>query len=326
MTHEAKTARATLIGQAVGDALGVPVEFLSRETVRAIDLRDMLGCDTPKSFESRWGDRIPAGAWSDDTSMAVAAMASIVNNSGRIDPEDIMTQFSRWWHSGLYCAVRHPFGLGSTVRIALQNFVDGYPAAKCGASERQNNGNGALMRIHPFSLYCIFKRLSIPETIQTIDIASGITHGHEISKISCVVFTLFLGELLTGKPVADAWENVRRFDYSRYYGSEAVEAHARLFADDFVDTAESAIGETGYVVDTLMTAVYSMLTCVDYEGSVLRAIGMGYDTDTAGAVTGALAGAYYGIEAIPQRWLTPLKKLAELTKLADNFAAAVVGA
>ena len=93
-----KTVRNALLGQAVGDAFGVPIEFLSRAEVRALGLTEMEGCDSAKHIDSRWGNRIPKGSWSDDTSMTVASMSSFIRNGGQIDWEDQMRQFCRWCH------------------------------------------------------------------------------------------------------------------------------------------------------------------------------------------------------------------------------------
>ena len=318
-----KITRSALIGQAVGDALGVPVEFLSRAQVRNIGLTEMVGCDVPHTFISSWGDYIPAGAWSDDTSMAIATMASITDRK-YLAYNDIMNRFIEWWYTGKYCSLNFPFGLGGTVNMALANYLSNIPAIHCGPNGFKDNGNGALMRILPFALYCIFKDYTLPATIKTIYTASSLTHGHVISKFGCLVFTVFLKELLTAASIEDAWENTRQRSYTNCITPDSFDAYRRLFAPDFVANAESIIGETGYVVDTLMTAVYSMLTGHDYESTVLTAINMGYDTDTNAAVTGALAGAYYGIDSIPDRWKDKLLKRHKLETYADNFVKAIV--
>lgn len=316
--------RSALIGQAVGDALGVPVEFLSRAKVRSINLTEMVGSDVPHNFHSHWGDQLPAGTWSDDTSMAVAAMASITRKCGAIDCDDIMDRFTGWLNRGFYTATGRTFDVGNTVSTALHNYSIGIPSINCGPANYHANGNGSLMRIFPFSLYCIFNGLDFDVTREIIYTASGLTHGHVISKFGCLVFTVFLKELLTAASIEDAWENTRQRSYTNCIDTGSFDVYRRLFAPDFVANAESIIGETGYVVDTLMTAVYSMLTGHDYESTVLTAINMGYDTDTNAAVTGALAGAYYGIDSIPDRWKNKLLGLHKLERYADNFTTAVV--
>ncbi len=114
--------KSALLGQAVGDALGVPVEFLSREEVRAIRLRDMIGEGCDLVTHTRWGDCIPKGSWSDDTSMTVASMVSFIKNSGSIDYEDQMRQFLNWWNRDEYCCLSYAFGLGGNIPLLLTAF------------------------------------------------------------------------------------------------------------------------------------------------------------------------------------------------------------
>ena len=324
MKHDIGTTkgitRAALFGAAVGDALGVPVEFLSRKEVRDINPTEMLGCDTPRTFGSRWGGIIPAGAWSDDTSMAVATMASIAMNNGNIYFNDVMEQFCAWWGNGKYTSLDSPFGLGGVVSEALRNFTHGIPAINCGPTEFTDNGNGALMRIFPFSLYCIFHDLDTVTTVELINNASGITHGHEISKMGCLFFTLYMKALIDGQDCKTAWETARAFDYGRWYSSNAIDAYKNLLSPEFINMGDDIIAENGYVVTTLTAAIYSMLHGNDYESSVLCAISMGYDTDTNAAVTGALAGVYYGFNSIPKRWLDKLLNKTSLIYWTNQFA------
>ena len=181
MTHTEITKDA-LLGQAVGDAFGVPVEFMYRKEVRALNLRDMVGKEDRLPFFSRWGHMIPRGTWSDDTSMAVASMASLISRHGQIDWEDHLRQFSSWWTESRYCCLDAPFGLGGNTSAALHRYRMGRPALECGGTGLMDNGNGALMRILPFSLHCIFRRMSTEETVRVISNGSALTHGHDISK------------------------------------------------------------------------------------------------------------------------------------------------
>lgn len=167
-------SRSVLLGAAVGDGFGVPVEFLGAEIIKDLAMDRMLGADVEPIVGSHWGSTIPAGAWSDDTSMAVAAMESIVK-LGRIDHSDIMNQFVAWWERNEYCAVDKAVGLGKTVARALGAYLAGQPAP----CRRQDNGNGALMRIFPFTVYSV--ALGEEERIRLIRAASTLTHGHEIS-------------------------------------------------------------------------------------------------------------------------------------------------
>jgi len=315
--------QSSLVGLAVGDALGVPVEFMSRKDVRKVNLTEMIGKDTPITFESRWGNLIPAGAWSDDTSMTIASMESMINQGGDIDYDDVMTHFLNWWKNGAYCSLNFPFGLGSTVSRAMDNYRLEYPVTECGPKGMWDNGNGALMRILPFSLYCIFRGRDTEKTVSIINTATAITHGHPISQMGSLIFTLFLEELMRTDSISSAWERTRRFNYSSYYDSVALDAYKMLLSDEFMTAGENAIGETGYVVDSLMAAVYSILEGNTFEDTILTAINLGYDTDTNAAITGALAGAFYGMEDIPERWLNALRRRDYLKDVAERFIGAL---
>lgn len=316
-----------LLGLATGDAFGVPFEFLSRAQVRAIDPTEMVGKEDNLPFQSRWGGRIPRGAWSDDTSMTVAAMQSIIDHHGKVDYTDIMEQFRQWWYQRKYTALDFPFGLGGNINSAMNRYLVGIPALECGGTGFMDNGNGALMRMFPFSMLCIFSDCTDAETMQRIHRAARITHGHEISTMSCCVYTFFLQECLRhGDPRLALQKSVldRLAAYENTFTPDTVYAHKSLFrlaSGESFDPEE--IPETGYVVDSLVTAVYSLVKTGSYEDAIRMAVSFGYDTDTNAAITGSVAGATYGIEQIPTRWLQVLKKKDELIQIGEQFVKVV---
>lgn len=309
-----------LLGQAVGDAFGVPLEFLSRRKVRSIDPQEMLGADTKLTFYSDWGVRIPRGSWSDDTSMALASMASFIGRQGAIDCEDQLRQFVRWWDDGAYCSLDHPFGLGGTVSDALQRYRQGTPALECGGRNVMDNGNGALMRILPFSLYCIFHQLPPAETAVVTGNGSAITHGHEISRLCCFIWTELLRSIAETADTETAIDHVERMEYCQWFSAEAAEAVRFVTEKNIRSLSERDIGQTGYVVDTLYSALFSLCHANSFEQAVRNAVLLGFDTDTAAAVTGTAAGMLYGTAGIPPRWLEQLKKKDMLEDMAKRFA------
>ena len=311
-------SRDGLIGFAVGDALGVPVEFLNKADVRKINVQDMMGNDTNINFGSRWSDTIPAGAWSDDTSMTYATMDSIVRNKG-LNYDDIMKSYLNWWEKGEYTSLDIPFGLGETVADALGRFKRGMPAVESGGKGIRDNGNGALMRIFPISLYCIEKDLSEEETVKVISDSSALTHGHDISKMSCFIYTEFLKGLIETKNPKLAFSRIQDINYYSYFSKEALEAHKKLLGRKFASLPDEDINGSGYVVDTLECAIYSIMNTENYEDAVKMAINTGYDTDTIGGITGSLAGVLYGEENIPERWKNNLKKKDELDLIAIKY-------
>lgn len=315
---------SVLLGAAVGDAFGVPFEFLSSDAIKQYSLKIMHGADEATPVVSHWGQKIPAGAWSDDTSMAVATMESIVHTQGKLDFTDIMNQFVAWWKDGKYCALQQPFGLGKTVVTALGHFENGTPALECGGTCLRDNGNGALMRIFPIALYLTSKDTSYAENWKAISSASSITHGHAISQLSCIIYCEFLAQILAGKNMAQAYYSAISLPYQDWRKNdnqwqEAIAAHSRIFSRDFVGLKPKDFTPSGYVVDTLEIALYSLLHTNSYREAMQTAVSFGYDTDTYAAITGAAAGAVYGIESIPEQWLTKLQRRDYLAQLARRF-------
>ncbi len=312
-----KTVLGALFGQAAGDAFGVPVEFMSRKEVRKYGLYEMEGMDTKRHPESRWSDLIPAGSWSDDTSMTIASMSSFIACNGEINYDSQMKHFIKWWEAGYYCCLNFPFGLGGTIDRAMQRYHMNTPVLDCGGKGFRDNGNGALMRILPFSLYCICHDLDMDETVKIISDASSITHGHAISKMSCFIWTEFLRSLVQTKNVEEAITYAENTDYSKWFDEKEL---SFVTEKRIRELNEEDIGETGYVVDTLKTAFYSMYHGHDYASSIQIAVNLGYDTDTSAAVTGMAAGILYGRENIPEAWMKMLRSKELLEKTGREFA------
>lgn len=135
--------KAVMLGHAVGDALGVPVEFASREELEENPVTEMEGNGT---FP------VPAGSWSDDTSMALCTLESLTK--GLIDYDEIMVNFGRWYYKDEFTPTGEMFDAGGTCCGAIDNyFIHKKPINLCGLRDDSANGNGSLMRIHPMALY-----------------------------------------------------------------------------------------------------------------------------------------------------------------------------
>ncbi|MBO4780106.1 MAG: ADP-ribosylglycohydrolase family protein [Selenomonadaceae bacterium] len=312
---DAKILRGMLLGLAVGDALGVPVEFDSRRSLQANPVTGMLSGGS-------WGQ--PAGTWSDDTSLTVAAMESIAR-LGRIDFKDIMDNFLRWYERDDFTATGERFDIGNTTRSAIVRYSRKLlPPTKCGATDEYSNGNGSLMRILPATTYLFAKRGKIgSDELEIIHEFSALTHGHIISKISCGIYSLIAAQILSGKNFSEAF-TLGMSDAKKFYGSEKFFSQfARLCDENFAALPEDEISASGYVVHTLEAAIWCLLNTDNYKSLALKAVNLGEDTDTTGAVAGGLAGIIYGVESIPVDWLNTLKRRDYLEKISDNFAAAI---
>jgi len=312
---DAKIVRGMILGLAVGDALGVPVEFERRESLKKNPVTSMREFGT-------WEQ--PIGTWSDDTSMTIAAMDSIARRK-RMDYQDIMENFLRWYEREEFTATGERFDIGNTTHAAIVRFSRRIlPPVKCGSTEENSNGNGSLMRILPATLYLYGTRGKISaDELKIIHDFSALTHGHQISKIACGIYSLIAAQILNGKNISDAFA-LGMNDAKIFYGFDDEFKHfARLCDENFAALPEEEISSSGYVLATLEAALWCLLNADDYKSAVLAAVNLGRDTDTTGAVAGGLAGLLYGAENIPGDWLAVLKRRDYLEKLADDFAAAV---
>ena len=306
-----------LLGAAVGDAFGVPYEFLLRSEISKLEINDMIGKDTNPPFKSRWSEMIPSGSYSDDTSMIVATMDSMVRNQA-IDYEHIMHNYLLWWEKGKYSSLPYPFGLGGIIGDSLERYRIGYNPTECGGKNYMDNGNGSLMRILPFSLYCISKDLTDEETLELITKGSSLTHGHEISIMACFMYTIFLRELIRTRNKNLAFGKMISMDYEKYFSKETVEIYKRINDPNF-KLKINDIKESGYVVDTLETVMYAIMNSSNYRDTIENCVRVGYDTDTSACIAGSLAGVLYGANTIPKEWLDKLRKKDYLESLSMAF-------
>ena len=307
-----KIIKGMLLGLATGDALGVPVEFDSRRSLKKNPVVNMREGGS-------WGQA--AGTWSDDTSLTIAAMESITRLK-RIDYQDIMENFLQWYEHDAFTATGSRFDIGNTTRSAIVRFSRKLlPPTKCGATDEHSNGNGSLMRILPATIYLFGTRGKIgDDELKIIHEFSALTHGHIISCMSCGIYSLIVAQILNGKNISEAFV-LGMDDAKKFYGtSDAFKKFSRLCEKNFASLPEEKISGSGYVVDTLEAALWCLLNTNDYKTLALKAVNLGEDTDTVGAVAGGLAGIIYGVEAIPVEWLNVLKRRDYLEKICADFS------
>ena len=315
--------RGAVLGAAVGDAMGVPFEFLSRSEVRKVYRPEMCGNDVEPVIDSRWGQLIPAGCWSDDTSMLIASMDAVAKDGGQINAANIMDAFLAWWRKGQYCSWDVPFGLGGNVSKAFERYDRGNDPDRCGGTGYMDNGNGALMRILPFSLLAILRDYDWDETVRVVSRGSALTHAHEISRLGCCIFTEFLRGCILEQDKGAALKHIQSLDYSRFFTSMAMKEYEMILTRDVHTWDESLLRETGYVADTLQSALFSIMKTDGFEDAISTVICLGYDTDTNACVTGQLAAALYGLDSIPARWLDKLHRKDFLFEIATAFSTVV---
>jgi ADP-ribosylglycohydrolase len=258
-----------IYGLAVGDALGVPYEFEIRNTFQCVD---MIGYGTHNQ---------PEGTWSDDTSMTLALCSSLKKQNEKINCEDIRKEFEQWFFNGKYTPFGTVFDCGNTCEIAIRNGI--------GQTHEQSNGNGSLMRILPLAF---IEDISDHE----IEEVSAITHANIISKQACVIYIRIVKDLLNGFSLNESI--IRNVTEDSMF-------NPLLRINEY---SVSDIRSGGYVVDTLIAAVWCLNKTNNYKDCVLMAVNLGNDTDTTAAVAGGLAGILYGYDQIPAEWIKKLKR------------------
>lgn len=278
-------ARGAFIGLAVGDALGAPVEFMTTREIAAKygRLSEIVG--------GGWL-RLKPGEVTDDTEMSLCIARAIVTSHSWSLPA-IADNFAGWLRS-------KPVDVGDTCRRGIRNYM------LKGQLETPFNqwdaGNGAAMRMLPVALFTLGDDdlLTRSATAQ-----ARLTHNHPLSDAACI----FIGRLL----------HLAILGYSR--------ARLRREADGLVREYPTFAFEpyhglaTGYVVDTMQTVIHYFFRGKDLEECLVRTVNQGGDADTTGAIVGMLAGAYYGVEQIPKRWVRKMNRrvMQEVTELADRL-------
>ncbi len=306
-----KTLEAALLGFAVGDALGVPVEFRHRSELRRDPVKDMRGFQVHCQ---------PPGTWSDDSALSFQLIENLIEG---YDPEKLGQRFVGWYLRGEWSAHGICFDIGISTSNALRRIDQGIPALKAGENGEYSNGNGALMRIWPLA-FSLLNEPALSVRYRWIREVSNLTHGHVRSAIGCLLYVEVLRHLLLGLEKHDAYQ-LARAETSAFLiplptPADELELFRRVLDGNIAELPETEIYSSGYVVHTLEAALWSFLTTNTYKTATLRAVNLGDDTDTVGALTGVLAAVTYGTTSIPAAWRKVLARPDDIRELAGRFA------
>ena len=299
-----------LFGLCIGDALGLPVEGFPRAVLIQRPVEDI--------GYARGRRGIPPGWWSDDSSLSFCLAESLLSG---FDLTDISNRFVRWLFEGYWTPGGKAFGIGGTTYRAIERIRFGAAPGNSGGSDEYSNGNGSLMRILPLS----FSLSDTPkdERFEKAHLVSAITHAHPRSQVACGIYTEIAFSLLGGKDRECAYHETRE-SATRYYEThryaDQLLYFKRILEDDISSYDESEIRSSGYVVDTLEASLFCFLNGDSYEGTVLRAVNLGGDTDTTAAVAGGLAGIFYGYSGILERWRNQIARREDIERLGESLA------
>lgn len=308
-----KHIKGILYGVAVGDALGVPVEFKGRSTIALNPVIDMIGYGTYN---------LPEGTWSDDSSMTFCLAEAIINSpKSTLNLSMLMDNFWKWKYENFWTPRGEVFDIGMATTNAIDRWSDKMNPILCGGQSLSSNGNGSLMRILPLLLF-IKDESMIGRYLITKNVSS-LTHAHDISVISCFYYLEFARLLLEGVDKFEAYKTLKvevtEFFETNNIGLEHMREMDRLLDGDVYEFPLSMIKSSGYVINTLEASIWAILNTDSYDEAVLTAVNMGDDTDTTAAVTGGLAGILYGFKNIRKSWVDSLARKEDIDKLCKRL-------
>ncbi len=294
--------RGCLLGLATGDALGTTLEFQPPGTFEP--LADMVGGGP--FF-------LAPGTWTDDTAMALCLAESLLESKG-FDPLDQQTRYLAWYRLGHMSATGKCFDIGNTTRRALECFEQtGDPWS--GPTAPDTAGNGSIMRLAPVPMYYAAQPR---RAVGLAGDSSRTTHGAAEAVDGCRL----LAALLVGALAGEEKQTLLSADYQPAPGiwdnplAPRIQEVAR---GSYKHKNPPDIRGSGYVVESLEAALWAFWHSRDFAHGALLAVNLGDDADTTGAVYGQLAGAYYGVQGIPQKWLHKLARLKEINSLAEKL-------
>lgn len=284
-----------------GDAFGVPVEFKKRDT---FEVHDLQGFGT-------WN--VPAGTWSDDSAMMFVTMDHLVCHTSH---DELKKAFCDWAYRGFWTYNKEPsFDVGATIAEIIQRW-EKISLAEQAKSDEFSNGNGALMRILPVS-FATFGQAE-EEIVQTITNYATMTHGHIRSTLSCIHYTFVVHNLLNESSLYDSLQDANQ-RFQKYLAKYPQEESSFIGVLTIDSLQREDIESTGYVLHTLEAVYWSLLNATSYYDTIHKAVHLGQDTDTIGAIAGALAGMYYPYLDVPTTWFSMIPRREEIQVLIQSF-------
>lgn len=266
------------VGAAVGDALGMPLEFGSAHPLNSLVCEMTTG-------------RLPAGRFTDDTELALAVAESLTVHRP-LDADDLVKRLLKWKRS-------MPMDIGAHTNMVLGWIAGGMTwqdaAEKVRKEMPATAGNGSIMRAWPVAVAWWQNR---EQMVKDSELQSIVTHSHPECMKGSAFVNWMIAEMATGATPRAAYESAM----------QAIDLGAEFcqVVEHAPDANREGLKNSGWVRHTLESSLWALLNTSSFEDALVQVINLGGDTDTAGAVTGALAGAAYGLEAIPTRWVEKL--------------------
>lgn len=297
-----------IIGSAIGDALGTTTKGQAREYLLEHPVLKMTPCIKKG---------IPKGAWGDSTSLMVATTYAITKRG--LDYDYIAENCVSWFTSNRFCSVGESFGIGQTTLKSLIRFTQRQKSAtECGEGLIKDNGNSALKMVLPLAYYFIANKETKENVYTTIKNVCSITHRHEISICACYIYVHYAMFLLNGNNKFAAIKKLKTLDYSMF-SNNTLEYFSRILVGNLSELDIDEINSTSFVVDTLESIIWCFIKSDNYKDCIIATTNIGDDTSSIGALTGALAGIYYGTNKIPKDWYDNVRRKDYLTTISEEF-------
>jgi ADP-ribosyl-[dinitrogen reductase] hydrolase len=293
-------AKGSILGLMAGDALGSTVEFTS-----AYEIKARFGPQGQTEMRGGGAFNWPIGAYTDDSQMMLRLLESLVTTNrdtrSGLDVDDLGRRFVAWYDS-------RPPDMGITTRQALLRLKNGVPAALSGDPDPDSQANGAVMRCSPVAVlwHNPGQRAGL---IRDSLLSAAPTHRSTIAAGACVVVNMVIAGLISGDDFETALTQVK--------AGAGPEWQAEL--EQWDKAGRPHRGNSGWALSTVLTALHCVQTTASFEEAVVKAVNGGDDADTVGAVTGEIAGALYGLSAIPDRWLKVLQDREKFIELATKL-------
>ncbi len=282
-----------LIGLAVGDALGTTLEFKARGSFEPI--KDMVG-GGPFALKP--------GQWTDDTSMALCLAESLIEDG--FDLESQLNKYLKWLNDGYMSSISHCFDIGNNTELSLRDYEE---TGEFPEEYEYAAGNGSLMRLTPVPMY--FKDDFAKAAFYSAR-SSLTTHNNKLAIDSCRCFGGMLQQAIEGKSKDGILSG-------RVRELALVDEVFNIIDGSYVDKNINEISSSGFVIDSLEASLWAFYHTESFSEAVLKAVNLGDDADTVGAITGQIAGAYYGLENIPEKWIEKLAKKDLIFELIDKL-------
>ncbi len=286
------------LGLAIGDALGMPLEFKQRGTFAEIE-----------TMQAGGAFNLPVGYWTDDTSMALCLADSILENQS-YDSYDVMDRYAKWRREGYRSSTGDCFDIGNQTTAAISEYLSS-PQVSVEMRRSEAAGNGSIMRLAPVVMASLAARNSLEQTMAISAVSARETHYSVAAETATAIFAAMLAKAA----VATTKQEILDFSAVNYAQSEPIIAALKGAESKTPDVLKP----TGYVIDTLEVAMWAFMTTDTFKDGALNTVNMGGDADTIGAVYGQLAGAYYGYQSIPSEWLGVLHDSVGLRELAARL-------